>query len=134
MTAAGLAVADVTFQDPLNNKTLEIPLPEDGKRTEAVSQFHKTGENRYIGDAQAIAAGKRLYSKWCASCHLPNAAGRIGPSLVDDEYRYPRTNTAVGTFEIIYAGGTGAMQAFKGRMSQDEMLQVMAFLESLRKS
>jgi cytochrome c-L len=133
LSAAELAFADVRFRDPLNNQPIDIPLPDDGKRTEAVAHFHETGENRYTQDAEAIGAGKRLFNKWCASCHLPDATGRIGPSLVDDDYRYPRTNTPVGVFEIIYAGGTGAMQSFKTRMSQDEILQVMAFVASLRK-
>jgi cytochrome c-L len=131
---AGLAVADITFHDPLSNAPLDVPPPEGAKRTDTVKHFHETGEDAYFGNAEAIAAGQKLYARWCASCHLPDATGRIGPNLVDDEYRYPRVSTPIGTFEVIYAGATGAMQSFKSRLSQDEILQIVAFLHSLQKS
>lgn len=133
LSVSGPAFAEVTFKDPLNNQPLAIPSPEGTQRTQAVARFHESGENPHVGNPDAIAGGKRLYAKWCASCHLPNATGRIGPSLVDDEFRYARTDAPVGIFEIIYAGGTGAMQGFGKRMSQDEILQVMAYIESLQK-
>lgn len=117
------------FLDPLNNEPLDIPLPEDA--SEAVRQFHKTGENPYAGDEQAIAAGKEIYTRWCQACHLPDGTGRIGPSLVDDQWKRERTATDKGKFEIIYAGGAGAMQAFDQRLSQDEILEVIAYLNEL---
>jgi cytochrome c-L len=60
-----------------------------------------------------------------------DGTGRIGPSLVDETWKYERTGTPVGAFEIIYAGGAGAMQAFGSRLSQDEILEVMAYLDQL---
>ena len=66
---------------------------------------------------------------------MPGAAhgrGRIGPSLVGDNPKRARTGTERGRFEIIYAGGAGAMQAFGRRLDQNEILQVMAYLEVLR--
>lgn len=119
----------VQFKDPLNNKPLQIELPADA--SEAVRQFHQTGENPYQGDEQALAQGKQVYDRWCRACHLDDGTGRIGPSLVDDTWKYERTDTPVGRFEIVYAGGAGAMQAFGDRLSQDEILQVMAHLDRL---
>jgi cytochrome c-L len=128
------ASAEVTFLDVLGNKPLDVPLPEGAQRTEAVVHFHKTGKNLYNTKEEAIAAGKKVYTRLCASCHLPNATGRLGPSLIDNESKYPRMNTDVGMFEIIYGGGAGAMQAFSKRsMSQDDMLQVIAYINSLKK-
>jgi cytochrome c-L len=72
-----------------------------------------------------------LFKKWCQSCHLADGSGRIGPNLTDDHWRYPRTATDQGKFEIIYAGGAGAMQAFGKRLDQDAILKVMAFLDTL---
>ncbi len=63
---------------------------------------------------------------------MPDGTGRIGPSLVDDEWKYPRADTDVGRFEVIYAGAAGAMQAFGRRMDQDQILKVMAYIEKLR--
>ncbi len=61
-------------------------------------------------------------------------AGRLGPSLIDDTWRYPRTGTDRGMFEVIYAGAAGAMQAFGRRMDQDDILRVMAYIETLREN
>jgi cytochrome c-L len=119
----------VQFLDPLNDEPLEIPRKDI---TSAVAQFHETGENPYAGDEQVIAEGQKLYARWCQACHLPDGTGRIGPSLVDARWKYERTGTDIGKFEIIYAGGAGAMQAFGQRLSQDEILQLIAFLDSLQ--
>ena len=70
--------------------------------------------------------------KWCQSCHLTDGAGRIGPNLTDDRWHYPRMATDRGKFEIIYAGGAGAMQAFGRRLDQDAILQIIAFVDTLR--
>jgi cytochrome c-L len=35
-------------------------------------------------------------------------------------------------FEIIYGGAAGAMQPFGKRMDQDDILRIMAFVETLR--
>lgn len=128
-TLASGASDGVQFLDPLTDEPLDVPLPEDA--SEAVQQFHQTGDNPYHGDEQAIGEGKRIYAQWCQACHLADGTGRIGPSLVDDQWKYPRTDTAVGQFEIIHAGGAGAMQAFGQRLSQDEILQVIAYMNQL---
>ena len=97
-----------------------------------MQSFHQIGENPYQGDEQAIAEGQGIWGRWCQSCHLADGSGRIGPSLIDDTWKYERSDTAVGQFEIIYAGGAGAMQAFGTRLSQDEILQVIAYMGQLR--
>jgi cytochrome c-L len=120
---------EVQFQDPLNDEPLDVPREDVSA---AVAQFHETGENPYTGDEQAIGEGRALYKRWCQACHLPDGTGRIGPNLVDDQWRYERNGTDVGQFEIIYAGGAGAMQAFGQRLTQDEILRLIAFLDTLR--
>lgn len=129
--AVGGAEEGVQFLDPLTNEPLEIELPPDS--SEAVASFHETGENPYAGDQPAIAEGQAIYKRWCQACHLADGTGRIGPSLADDRWQYPRTGTDLGQFEIVYAGGAGAMQAFGDRLDQDEILKVIAFLATLRK-
>ena len=127
--AYGVAAQNgVQFRDPLNNAPLDVPRDD---ASPAVAQFHQIGKNPYAGDEEAAADGRRLYQRWCQACHLPDGTGRIGPSLVDDQWTYERGGTDVGKFEIIYAGGAGAMQAFGQRLSQDEILRVMAFLDTL---
>ena len=61
------------------------------------------------------------------TCALPIS------NLVDNTYTYPRVKTDVGTFEAIYGGASGAMQSFGGRVSQDDILKIMTYIESLKK-
>ena len=124
---------NVTFLHALDDQPLEFTFRTEQTITPAVEQFYKTAENPYRGDADSIAAGKKLYLRWCKSCHLKDGTGRIGPNLIDDKWLRERTGTDQGKFEIIYAGGAGAMQAFGRRMDQDDILKVMAYLEVLGK-
>ena len=130
--AAGPALAEAPeFLNALNNRPIEFTLRPDQEITAQVEEFHATGVNPYAGDADAIAAGQASYRRLCAACHMPDGAGRIGPNLIHGDWKYDRTHTEVGRFEIIYAGGAGSMQAFGQRIDQDEILKIMAFIDSI---
>ena len=60
--------------------------------------------------------------------------GRIGPSLIDETVKYERVATEHGEFEVIYGGATGAMQPMGRRFDQDQILKIMAYVETLPKS
>ena len=122
-----------SFRNALTNAPFETNMYPNETVTPKVLDFHRTGNNPFKGEANAAAAGRVLYDQWCASCHLSDATGRIGPNLVDQQYVHPRVATEPGTFEVIYAGGAGAMQPFGNRLTQEEILKIMAFLETLKK-
>lgn len=123
---------DLVFNHVLDKSVIDFSFKPEQQITEAVANFHKTAVNEYNGKPEAVAEGKSLYDATCAACHLKDGSGRIGPNLIDDEWRYPQVATDKGTFEIIYAGGAGAMQAFGRRLTQDQILRVMAYMHSLR--
>jgi len=130
----GARAADVPhFTSPLDDSPLEIKLLPDEKLTEGVQKFYQTGENPYRSDPQALAQGRDIYQTICQVCHMPNGSGRVGPSLIGDTHHYPRFTTDKGMFEIVYGGATGAMQAFGKRLTQDQILCVMAYVRSLKK-
>jgi cytochrome c-L len=129
--AAPVTNGGVVFRHVLDNRPIELTFRPDETITPAVETFHESGANPYKGDAAAIAVGKQLFMKWCRSCHLTDGSGRIGPNLTNDQWRYPRTATDQGKFEIIYAGGAGAMQAFGRRLDQDAILKIIAFVDTL---
>lgn len=121
------------FTSALDDSPLEIKLLPDEKITDGVQKFYDTGEDPYKGDAQALAEGKELYDTYCQACHLPDGSGRIGPSLIGDTHHYPRFTTDKGIFEIVYGGGAGAMQPFGKRLTQDQILHIIAYVRSLKK-
>jgi cytochrome c-L len=121
------------FTSPLDDSALEIkPLPGE-KITDAVQKFYDTGDDPYKGDPQVLSQGKELYDTYCQACHMPDGSGRIGPSLIGDTHRYPRVTTDKGMFEIVYGGATGAMQPMGKRLTQDQILRVIAYVRSLKK-
>jgi cytochrome c-L len=133
LAAVAQAAGVPQFTSPLDDSPLPIkPLPGE-KITEGVQKFYDSGEDPYKGDAQALAEGKELYDTYCQACHLPDGSGRIGPSLIGDTHHYPRFTTDKGMFEIVYGGATGAMQPFGKRLTQDQILHVMAYVRSLKK-
>lgn len=133
--AIGPLRAEIVFHHALDNSALDVkPRPGEGE-TDAVKEFKTTGKNPYIGNEQALADGKKQYQANCQACHLPDGSGRIGPSLIGDTWVRERAATDVGMFEIIYGGASGAMQSFARRgMTQDEMLRIIAYVRSLKKS
>lgn len=79
--------------------------------------------NPYLGDAAAIAEGRRLYRTRCIICHR-NAGGR-GPNLFSAEISDERF------LETVINGRKGTqMPAFGLRMSPDEVWHVHAFVKS----
>ena len=132
LAAAAPAAAEVAFLHPLDDAPLPLDLRPEQALTEAAATFQETGENPYSGDAGAIAAGEASYGRLCQSCHLPDGTGRIGPNLTDADWLYERADTDVGRFEVIYAGAAGSMQAFGQRIDQDEILQIMAYIDTFR--
>ena len=99
-----------------------------------MQKFYDTGEDPYKGDAPgARQRARNLYDTYCQACHLPDGSGRIGPSLIGDTHHYPRFTTDKGMFEIVYGGATGAMQPFGKRLTQDQILHIIAYVRSLKK-
>jgi cytochrome c-L len=127
--------AQIVFRHALDNSALEVKPRAGEVETDAVKDFKSTGKNPYDGQEQALADGRKLYQTNCQACHLPDGSGRMGPSLISDKWIRERAATDVGMFEIIYGGASGAMQSFARRgMTQDEMLRVIAYVRSLKKS
>ncbi|MHB8882558.1 MAG: cbb3-type cytochrome c oxidase subunit II [Thermodesulfovibrionales bacterium] len=101
-------------------------------------------ENPLAGNPQAIAKGKDLYAKNCATCHGPNAKGDIGPSLVDDEFFYEKGDLPDDDyFEVTNNGtsegytedgrvGKGGMPGFRDSLSKDDIWSIVAYLRSIK--
>ncbi len=123
----------IVFRHSVDNAALKFNDVPESSLSMATKNFRVSGQNPFKGNATAIQEGKVAYQQWCAGCHLDNGTGRIGSNLVDKQYNHPRAANDVGAFEVIYGGGTGAMQAFGDRVSGDDILKIMAFLNSIQK-
>ncbi|MGZ8251328.1 MAG: c-type cytochrome [Methylophilaceae bacterium] len=135
-SGSGTAISFVTTQDgsPLviNAEFFDTP---------AAKEFLATGKNPYIGNAEAVEKGKKIFQLYsCTQCHGPEAKGQVGPGLIGPDYRYPKDATNKGMFETIWHGTNGGMGA-KGKglmdptdpsngITPDETLKVIAWIRS----
>lgn len=119
------------FTHALDDEPLDVYTPREGEEfTRAVEDFHVSGENPYVGEDEAIADGQELFNRNCRACHGVEGGGGMGPALDDEDYKRDRAATDKGIFEIIYGGSAGAMQPFDKRLNQDEILRIMAYIET----
>lgn len=121
-----------SHEHTFSGEPLDI-LPEaDEEVTEEVRKFHCSLRNPYRGSPEAIAGGAGLFRENCAICHGVDAKGRMGPSLLTSNFLYGKNTTDMGFFETVWGGAAAAMAPLRGRLSQDQILRVMAYLSSLR--
>lgn len=134
-----------------SEKAIDFVTTQDGKslkiaetlfNTPAAKEFLHTSKNPYIGNAEAIAKGKKIFQLYsCTQCHGPEAKGQVGPGLTGPDYRYPKDATNKGMFETVWHGTNGGMGA-KGvglmdptdpnnGISPDDLLKVIAWIRSL---
>lgn len=89
------------------------------------------GDNPYAGDQAAIAEGETLVmgSLACGSCHGPDLAGGIGPSLTDSEWIYGGEDADI--FETLTSGRPGGMPSFAAQTDEDTRWKVVSYIRSL---
>ncbi len=93
--------------------------------------------NPEAGNAESIEAGKKLYARHCASCHGPQAKGDGGmalsggtPSdLTDETWDYGSTDGEI--FVVIKEGVSADMLAYKEKLNDKQIWQVVTFLRSV---
>jgi len=83
----------------------------------------------YQNNAYALMSGKRLYNAMnCSGCHFQGGGG-IGPPLMDDEWIYGSDPSQV--FNTIVEGRPNGMPSFKGKLGNQQVWQIVAYVRSL---
>jgi cytochrome c oxidase cbb3-type subunit III len=83
----------------------------------------------FNGNAWAISEGKRLFTHFnCSGCHA-NGGGGIGPALMDDEWIYGFDGATV--FATIVEGRPNGMPSYRGKITEDQLWQIVAYVESM---
>lgn len=133
------ANAAVSLSSTADGKSITIPAEHID--TPAAKEFLNSGKNAYIGKADAVKAGKKIFQLYsCTACHGAHGEGAVGPNLIDDKWNYAKNAQDQGIFETIWAGTAAGMGA-KGKglmqpddpsqgLTPDEVLKVVAFIRS----
>lgn len=87
-------------------------------------------KNPFEGDAQAVAAGGKLFEQRCADCHGRKAGGtRRGPSLLREEVQQATPGTL---FWVVTNGVVRRGMPVWSKLPEPERWQIVTFLESLK--
>ena len=89
-------------------------------------------KNPYSGNAARIAEGATLFVSYnCMDCHGADGSGAMGPSLQDGRMHFGSTSGEI--FESIYEGRPDGMPSWGGRIGDDQIWRLVAYVESLSK-
>jgi cytochrome c oxidase cbb3-type subunit 3 len=86
--------------------------------------------NPYEGNKDAIRTGGQLFIGYnCLDCHGAEGSGAMGPSFQDGRWHFGGSPGEV--FESIYQGRPDGMPAWGGRISNDQIWMLTAYVRSL---
>ena len=87
-------------------------------------------KNPYEGDKGAISTGGKLFIAYnCLDCHGADGSGAMGPSFQDGRWHFGGAPGEV--FESIYQGRPDGMPAWGGRITNDQIWMLTAYVRSL---
>ena len=114
-----LAAGQAELQVMRDKHELESPTVDQAMLAEAAA------------DEQAIATGKEAYATNCASCHGQKGEGLIGPNLTDKYWLHGGSLADIHT--TVKEGVTEkGMPAWGGMLTQDQVIGVVAFIDSIK--
>jgi mono/diheme cytochrome c family protein len=86
-----------------------------------------TAEEVGTGEGPLWSGAQAFHERGCGHCHVVfGRGGRYGPELSDVALRLPR-----GEIVTRIVNGVGDMPAYRGIVSERELADIVAFLESL---
>jgi mono/diheme cytochrome c family protein len=84
----------------------------------------------YEGDKNATATGGKLFIAYnCLDCHGAEGSGAMGPSFQDGRWHFGGAPGEV--FESIYEGRPDGMPSWGGRITDDQIWMLTAYVRSL---
>jgi len=118
-----LSVAEGTGAEVLRNAAAQLL---DEEYAGSLATLTALQEQWPLGDP---VAGGDTYSAYCLPCHGAQGEGGIGPAMQPNPYIQETLN--IGLVEFIMEGRSGtAMAGFDGRLSEDEIANIVAFLRT----
>ena len=90
--------------------------------------------NPFWGNAQAVTDGEQIYNQHCTACLGVNGgSGEIGPAILSDTEGLRGQLSDGEIVDVTRAGVPGTvMPAWTGRLADDDILKIGAYLHSLR--
>jgi cytochrome c oxidase cbb3-type subunit 3 len=110
----------------------EFRAEEAERRLAALANLNEDVLIAEMNDPEAVKAGAAKFAEVCASCHGEKGEGLVGPNLTDDFWLHT-DGTLMSIRQVVVAGVPAkGMPAWEKMLSPEEMVQVVAFLGTLR--
>jgi cytochrome c oxidase cbb3-type subunit III len=121
--------SDGTLNDAVGRKSSLQPAEAKDSRPGYKAKMPEDYQEKYEDNGYAVSQGKHLYGWYnCNGCHAAGGGG-MGPALMDGKWLYG------GRPEDIYAtireGRPNGMPSFAGHISEDQLLQIVAYVRSM---
>lgn len=84
------------------------------------------------GNPDEIAEGAKVYATICVACHMPDAKGLVGPSLVDPYWKYGASDAEL--YATVADGRPGGMPPWGPQLGGEKIWEVLAYIETLPKT
>jgi len=121
-SASHVYVAGDSLQIMTHDEILPVGFPASTKPLQI--------KNPYEGDKAAIGTGGKLFVAYnCLDCHGADGSGAMGPSFQDGRWHFGGAPGDV--FESIYQGRPDGMPAWGGRITNDQIWMLTAYVRSL---
>lgn len=113
----------------------EMQKGEADKAAYLAHAANNVDENNVVllTDGGEIAAGKELFTKNCAACHVADGGGNVGPNLTDDYWLHGGGIKDVFK-SIKYGWQDKGMKSWKDDFSPKQLQQLASFVKSLKGS
>jgi cytochrome c oxidase cbb3-type subunit 3 len=118
---------DRRFDDPLSAAARGITMTDLQAGPSSEPPLTTLGPYRY--NAHAISQGKRLFDWYnCSGCH-GHGGGDSGPAMMDEHWIYG--SAPANIFATVVEGRPNGMPAYRGRLNEMQVWQLVAYVESL---
>lgn len=120
-----------TLQEEFEIKVAEVnAAQEEWQRKNGGFNYDKY--NAWIATPKAKKIGKKKYKRKCKACHAKDGGGGVGPNLTDN-YWIHGNGDAEMIYNVLNQGVVDkGMQAWKGILSDEEIMAVTAYVISLK--
>ena len=119
---AGAPVSRDTLRFVSHEEYIPVGMPSRARPLSLTNPFER--------DRNAIATGAQIFVAYnCIDCHGADGSGAMGPSFQDGRWRFGGSASEV--FESIYQGRPEGMPAWGGRISEEQIWMLVAYVRSL---
>jgi cbb3-type cytochrome c oxidase subunit III len=103
----------------------------NGSYTKTFSDVQPVAMRTFSGNQADAVAGRQAFLKYnCVGCHGGLAGGAMGPSLRDTTWKFGGSDEQI--MSTLHNGRPAGMPAWKGKIADKELMQIVAYIHSMR--